>query len=167
MKKRLLVLIMALACLLCLMLTGCDVNAKKRPTNYPSTTWVCEAPEITFRVDEQGYLHLEMPEAANIPEDLELAFDFGNRVFLYSPSHTGELFVGECTFLPYKMYVNVTKDLLFDGAYTGKQILFRRAEKATFDEYLSVFAIPVLLILIIGYFLIRLLLNRRSKKKIQ
>ena len=146
--------------LISVLLCGCNILVDNHPPyHYKSTTWTCESPKITFYVDEQGMISEVdiLEETTADPTELDFFFDNGSRVVFHNNTTGETVFSGECKFYPYKVQAHVTNDELFGGKYVGRQIVFTRTEKATFDEYLSVYAIPVISAAIIIYIVVRLI----------
>ena len=118
-----------LALLLVLPLTGCDPNAGKRPNNYPSTVWTCEAPAMVIYVRSDGSVQTEFREpCGRDPDTLTLAFDYGSGFYVREAGTGKELLYGNCTFSPAKVQIKVKTDELFDEAWTGKTITFPKAD---------------------------------------
>lgn len=158
-------LLLLTALLLCGLLGGC-YRHRKTPYDYPSSTWVCDSPKITVRVDEKADTMFEISEPhAPYPEDMEIIFDTRRMQLLFhSNSDGGTWFEADCWYLPYKIIATVTQDELFDGKYAGRQLVFRRTEKASIDEYLEVFAVPALLVLAVGLLVIGWIVRHKHKK---
>lgn len=109
------------ACIFC----GCDPFYGKRPTDYPSSKWVCQDPNIVFTVNEKSEIYWEINGAAT---DYTLILGMGTNFCIYDWKTAQNILEGDSSYSSKKMSVVVTKDLLFDGIYEGKQIVFRRIE---------------------------------------
>ena len=148
-KKRpfLTVARLLLLALILIQLCGCDVYAGKRPFNYPNTVWTCKDPPIRLIVSDEGDMQFQIDEELDYPEDMEVHFDYGDRILFLCNHAAGFLFVGRCTFHVDRLVVNVTEDELFDGRYQNKRIVFRRSN-VSFGEYLSEYFFKGVLLLL-------------------
>ena len=115
-------------------MSGCDVYCGKRPTDYPNTTWICKDPDIMFTVGEahSGDLYCEV-SGKPLEKDVILAFGFGAEFWIHNNSTGTNLFVGDSIYSSKTMYLDVTEDHLFNGAYTGKRIIFERDDQDQSD----------------------------------
>ena len=106
-------------------LCACDPYAGKRPTDYPSSKWVCTDPDIVFFIGEHDDIYWELNGAAT---DYELIFGMGTNFWIHDRKTYQNILEGDSTYSSEEMPVVVTMDLLFDGKYEGKKIIFRRVE---------------------------------------
>lgn len=116
-----------------LLLSGCDPNAGKRPTNYPNTVWTCGDPDITLYVKTGSELLTAIREPCEQDRDaLTLWFDYGSGLHIQvksaPESEPEELFYGACKFSPKKLRVTVKEDRLFGGKYLGQVLTFTRSD---------------------------------------
>lgn len=108
-----------------------------KPSEYPNSVWVCEDPKITLYVREDGIVECQFDEVADnfVSNPMPGGFDtYNNKFYIFNtwiPSeekpysdYNFEQFVCRCTFSPKEMTAVVSNDELFDGKYTGKQIVF-------------------------------------------
>ena len=109
--------------------SGCDMNAGKRPYDYPPAKWVSEEPEIFFdgvykRHGLDGYLILEGQSI-----EINVFFNRGKGVSI-SIDDSIKL-IGLCVFHPNKFTISVKKedDNIFNGQY--KKITFIRVPKVS------------------------------------
>ena len=116
-----------------LLLSGCDPNAGKRPTNYPNTVWRCGDPDITLYVKTGSeYLTAIREPCERDRATLTLRFDYGSGLHIQvksaSESESEDLFYGTCKFSPKELRVTVKEDRLFGGKYLGQVLVFTRSE---------------------------------------
>jgi hypothetical protein len=112
-----------------ILLSGCDVNAWKRPGDYPDTTWYCEKPHMAICVDgEQNLTLLIDDNDGKLIErsDLTVDFDFGDRIEIWTAATFETLFSGRCQFSPNYFTVYVENDTLFNREYQSKKLTFKR-----------------------------------------
>ena len=166
-KKRpfLTVARLLLLALILIQLCGCDVYAGKRPFNYPNTVWTCKDPPIRLIVSEEGDMQFQIDEELDYPEDMEVHFDYGDRILFLCNHAAGFLFVGRCTFHVDRLVVNVTEDELFDGRYQNKRIVFRRSN-VSFGEYLSEYFFKGVLLLLVLAGIVQLIIRARRKSRL-
>lgn len=166
-KKRpfLTVARLLLLALILIQLCGCDVYAGKRPFNYPNTVWTCKDPPIRLIVSEEGDMQFQIDEELDYPEDMEVHFDYGDRILFLCNHAAGFLFVGRCTFHVDRLVVNVTEDELFDGRYQNKRIVFRRSN-VSFGEYLSEYFFKGVLLLLALAGIVQLIIRARRKSRL-
>lgn len=107
------------------MLCGCDPYFGKRPTDYPSSKWVCEDPDICFSISEDGEIHWEIGGAET---SYTLIMGMGTNFWIYDRETAQNILEGDSSYSSQKMSVVVEKDLLFGGKYEGKSIVFIRVE---------------------------------------
>ena len=121
----------------------------KTPSDYPGTVWKCEDPKITLIVRSDRTIDYEIEgSSVYLPPDTALYFtlehEFTNKMILSHDSqkteeiegHPGfyditdvthtEFFECRCEFSPEKMTAIVAKDMLFEGKYQDKEIVFIR-----------------------------------------
>ena len=108
-----------------LLLCGCDPFYGKRPTDYKNSKWVCQDPNIMFTVNEKKELYWELNGAAT---RYDLALGMGTNFRIHDDETGRDLMKGQSTYSAEKMTVDITMDLLFDGKYEGKRIVFHRVE---------------------------------------
>ena len=106
-------------------LYGCDPFAGKRPTDYKNSKWVCQDPDIMITVSEKNEIYWELNGAAI---DYELILGMGRNFWIHDNKTGQNLLEGKSSYSAEEMSVVVSTDLLFDGAYKGKKIVFRRVE---------------------------------------
>ena len=106
-------------------LCGCDPFYGKRPTDYKNSKWICQDPDIMFTVSEKNEIYWELNGAAM---DYELILGMGSNFWIHDNKTGQNLLEGKSSYSAEKMTVVVSMDLLFDGAYKGKKIVFRRVE---------------------------------------
>ena len=106
-------------------LCGCDPFAGKRPTDYKNSKWVCQDPDIMFTVNDKKELYWELNGAAT---DYDLMLGMGRKFRIHDNRTGRDLLEGKSTYSAEEMTVDVSMDLLFDGKYEGKQIVFRRVD---------------------------------------
>ena len=166
-KKRpfLTVARLLLLALILIQLCGCDVYAGKRPFNYPNTVWTCKDPPIRLIVSDEGDMQFQIDEELDYPEDMEVHFDYGDRILFLCNHAAGFLFVGRCTFHVDRLVVNVTEDELFDGRYQNKRIVFRRSN-VSFGEYLSEYFFKGVLLLLALAGIVQLIIRARRKSRL-
>lgn len=151
--------------LILIQLCGCDVYAGKRPFNYPNSVWTCKDPPIRLIVSEEGNTQFQIAEELDYPDDMVVAFDYGDRMMFHSNQSGGILFVGRCTFRVDRLVVNVTEDELFDGRYQNKRIVFRRSN-VSFGEYLSEYFFKGVLLLLALAGIVQLIIRARRKSRL-
>lgn len=152
---------------LLILLCGCDVNAGKRPSNYPGTVWTCKDPQMQLIVPMEGDMQFLIQEESNYPEDTVVAFDYGSRIMFHSNQLAKSIFVGTCSFHVDRLIVSVTKDELFDGRYLNKQIVFYR-DNVSFAEYLSEYWFMGVLLLhaLAGIMFLFIMMRRKRRQAI-
>ena len=106
-------------------LCGCDPYAGKRPPDYPSSKWVCQDPDIIFTVSGKKELYWTLNGAET---DYELVFGMGTNFWIHDNKKGLNLLEGNSSYSSRKMTVYVTMDILFDGKYEGRKIVFKRVE---------------------------------------
>ena len=123
-SKRKLVFVTSLLLAVSIFLTACfvDVNAGKRPYNYPNSVWICEEPYIhmTIHSDKTQTIYLGVGEDA---QEFELCFEPGSGVdaLKAGTSRISEetiLFQGNCRFAEDHFTIYLTNDNLWDGQYS-------------------------------------------------
>ena len=119
---------------------GCDINAGKRPYDYPPAKWVSEEPKMWFEIGESdnnpyalleeinGYLVLD---GQNI--EIEVFFDYGVGVFFSEKGYYEPFTMGICKFFPDKLVVQIYKER--DNFLNGlcDTITFIRVPEWVFD----------------------------------
>lgn len=115
---------------------------ENKPNEYPNSVWVCDDPKITMNIKEDGAIDCLFDEPSDnlVSDTLPGRFEYLNNEFYISnfawiPSeddpysdYIHEVFVCRCDFSLEKMTAVVTNDELFDGKYTGQQIIFVRKD---------------------------------------
>lgn len=110
-----------IVCVLC----GCDPYCGKRPQDYKNSKWVCEDPDIMITVSNTGELDWTINGTAT---KYELALGNGTNFWIYDYETARNILEGDSSYSSTKMSVFVHMDLLFDGKYEGRTIVFRRVE---------------------------------------
>ena len=137
--------VIAIAILIFVLLSGCDMHSGERPYDYPPAIWVSEKPKMWFEIGEFAGRSAESPPLmiyGNLLLDgqsieIEVFFDKGSGVYFTYPANqdaTDRLTTrGSCTFSPDKLVVKIDKerDKFLNGKY--KTITFIRAPKWIFD----------------------------------
>ena len=134
MKMKRLALVLNCVIVMMLLLSSCDPQTGRRPTNYPNTRWVSQDPDMYFVVgglrntDHRGTPHADVTYAQIVidGEIVEIACRFatsGSQIAFYEPSgfdpETGVqlagiktmdiiLFIGLCKFRPDFIEVTIT-----------------------------------------------------------
>lgn len=140
MKKKV-VLCMALITAMLMLLSGCygsdirdyipgtwDPHKGERPTDYPSTKWVSQSPELWFEVPDEdsdaapkGQIRID-----DQTTELFVYFNGFKTAFFSKADGSGLLFSGTCQFGSKKLVVTIDPeyDTLLDGRY--KKLTFQR-----------------------------------------
>ena len=102
--------VMAIAILIFVLSSGCDMHSGKRPCDYPPSKWVSEEPEMWF----EGIYKIYGFDGCLVLDgqiiEIKVFFDYGNGVYFSETSDTDTFTRGRCTFNTDKLVVKIDKE---------------------------------------------------------